>query len=60
MEEIARAASRVLGSDARIEAAARGGNSRVYLATANGRRFAVKHYFRDDRNRLHAERSFLE
>ena len=60
MEEIARAVSRVLGSDARIDAAARGGNSRVYIASRGGQRYAVKHYFRDDRNRLHAERSFLE
>lgn len=50
----------MLGREARIESAARGGNSRVYVASAGGRRYAVKHYFRDDRNRLHAERSFLE
>lgn len=60
MEEIARAVSRLLGRDARLEGSARGGNSRVYIASAGGKRYAVKHYFRDDRNRLHAERSFLE
>ena len=62
-EEIARAASTLLGRDVRIEAGARGGNSRVYIATAGGQRFAVKQYFRhssDDRDRLRSERSFLE
>jgi hypothetical protein len=62
-EEVARAVRVLLGGDARIEAAARGGNSRVYIASANGRKFAVKQYFRhrtDQRDRLQAERSFLE
>jgi len=63
MEDIARTVSRLLGAEAQIEAAPRGGNSRVYIARANGRQYAVKKYFRhhaDDRDRLHAERSFLQ
>jgi aminoglycoside phosphotransferase (APT) family kinase protein len=63
MEDIARAVSRLLAAEAQVETAPRGGNSRVYIATANGRRYAVKQYFRhhaDERDRLHAERSFLE
>jgi hypothetical protein len=59
-DEITRAVAGLLGGGARIDAAARGGNSRVYIASAGGRRYAVKQYFRDERNRLHAERSFLE
>lgn len=63
MEDIARTVSRLLGTEAQIEAAPRGGNSRVYIARANGRRYAVKQYFRhqaDERDRLAAERSFLQ
>jgi len=63
MEDIARAVSRLLGTEVHLEAAPRGGNSRVYIARANGRKYAVKQYFRhhaDERDRLHAERSFLQ
>jgi hypothetical protein len=47
----------------RIEPLAAGGNNRVFVADAAGRRHAVKVYFRhpsDRRDRLHAEYAFLE
>jgi hypothetical protein len=62
-EEIARAASALLGCEVHIESAAQGGNSRVYIARSQGRRLALKQYFRhgsDERDRLQAERAFLE
>ena len=63
MEDVALAVSRLLGAEAQIEPAPGGGNSRVYIARANGSKYAVKQYFRhraDERDRLGAERSFLE
>lgn len=54
---------RVPDKRVRVDSHARGGNSRVYIVSADGRRFAVKHYFRhraDERDRLHAETAFLE
>jgi hypothetical protein len=63
-EAIARDVAAVLRMpQVRVESHARGGNSRVYIVSVDGRRLAVKQYFRhstDERDRLHAERSFLE
>jgi hypothetical protein len=47
----------------RVEAGGSGGNSRIYIATLDGRKFVAKQYFRhpsDERNRLQAECAFLE
>jgi hypothetical protein len=46
-----------------LSACGTGGNNRVFVVCADGRRALVKHYFRhpaDTRDRLRAERSFLE
>jgi hypothetical protein len=47
----------------RVENAVSGGNSRVFVVTLDGRTLVAKQYFRhpsDGRNRLQAERAFLE
>lgn len=63
-DAIARDVAAVLRApNVQVESHARGGNSRVYIVSVDGRRLAVKQYFRhqsDERDRLHAERSFLE
>jgi len=46
-----------------VELGASGGNSRIYVATLDGRKFVAKEYFRhpaDARDRLQAEWAFLE
>jgi len=46
-----------------LEACRTGGNNRIYIVSVDGRKVVAKQYFRhpsDPRDRLHAERSFLE